>query len=267
MATIVFVHAHPDDEAGLTGGSMARATAEGHRVVLVVCTDGAHGETPDDLADGETLIDRRRKESAASAAALGVAETRWLGYRDSGMTGWAQNDEPGAFCRADVDEAGERLAAILREEQADVVVIYDWHGNYGHPDHIQVHRVGHRAADLAATPRRFEATMNRDFMLRGRDLIPEPDPEQEFDPNSPMDDGNPIGTLEHEITLAVDVTPYLEHKRRAFTAHASQVTDIGMMLSMPPAAFDAFFGTEWFIEPGAATPLHAGWLLDPVEPG
>ena len=92
--------------------------------------------------------------------------------------------------------------------------------------------------------------------------MPEPDPEGEFDPNGPMDDGNPLGTPEAEITLAVDVSPYLEHKRRALTAHASQVTDIGMMLSMPPAAFDAFFGTEWFIEPGADAPLHGGWLLD-----
>ena len=105
MATIVFVHAHPDDEAGLTGGSMARAAAEGHRVVLVVCTDGELGETPDDLADGETLVDRRASESAAAAEALGIARVRWLGYRDSGMTGWAQNDDPDAFCQADLDAA------------------------------------------------------------------------------------------------------------------------------------------------------------------
>jgi len=264
MATIVFVHAHPDDEAGLTGGSMARAAAEGHRVVLVVCTDGASGETPDDLADGETLVDRRCAESAASAAALGVAAVRRLGYKDSGMSGWPQNADPDAFCRADVEEAAGRLAAVLGEEAADVVVLYDWHGNYGHPDHVQVHRVGHRAADLAATPRRFEATMNRDFMLRNRDLTPSPEPGEEFDPSSPMDDGNPLGSSEAEIALAVDVTPYLEHKRRALAAHASQVTDIGMMLSMPPATFDAFFGTEWFIEPGSPAPVHGGWLLDRV---
>jgi LmbE family N-acetylglucosaminyl deacetylase len=262
MATIVFVHAHPDDEAGLTGGSMARAAAEGHRVVLVVCTDGGQGETPADLAPGETLVDRRRKEAEASAAVLGVAAVHRLGYRDSGMRGWPQNDDPEAFCQADVDEAGERLAAILRAEAADVVVVYDWHGNYGHPDHVQVHRVGHRAADLAGTPRRFEATMNRDLMVRTRELAPQPEGEDDFDPNGPMDDGNPFGTTEAELNLAVDVSPYLEHKRRALTAHASQVTDTTMMLSMPPAVFDAFFGTEWFIEPGSDAPLHGGWLLD-----
>ena len=262
MATIVFVHAHPDDEGALTGGSMARAAAEGHRVVLVVCTDGAQGETPDDLADGETLVERRRSEAAASAAALGIAEVRWLGYRDSGMTGWPQNEDPESFWQADVDAAGERLAAILREERADVVGLYAWHGNYGQPDHSQVHRVGHRAADLAGTPRRFEATTNRDLMRRGRDLFPDSDAAEDFDPTGPMDDGNPMGTPEAELTLAIDVTPFLEHKRQALASHASQVTDIGMMLSIPRPAFDVFFGTEWFIEPGSDAPLHGGWLLD-----
>ena len=84
MATIVFVHAHPDDEASLTSGSMARAAAEGHRVVLVVCTDGRYGESPEDLPDGETLVDRRRVETARSAELLGVARVAWLGYHDSG---------------------------------------------------------------------------------------------------------------------------------------------------------------------------------------
>ncbi|MET0460940.1 MAG: PIG-L family deacetylase, partial [Ilumatobacteraceae bacterium] len=124
MATIVFVHAHPDDEASSTAGSMARAAAEGHRVVLVVCTNGEHGEVPDDLRPGETLVDRRRAEVAVSAAVLGVARVEWLGYQDSGMNGWAQNDDAASFWRADVDEAAERLAAVLRDEQADVVVVY-----------------------------------------------------------------------------------------------------------------------------------------------
>jgi LmbE family N-acetylglucosaminyl deacetylase len=267
MATIVFVHAHPDDEAGLTGGSMARAVAEGHHVVHVVCTNGDHGEVPDDLAPGETLVDRRRTEAAAAAVALGVTDQRWLGYRDSGMTGWDGNADPASFWRTPVDVAAEKLAAILSEVAADVVVLYDWHGNYGHPDHIQVHRVGHRAADIAGTPRRFEATMNRDLMIRSRDLVPEPEGDGDFDPNGPMDDGNPIGMPEAELTLAVDVSAYVGHKRRALAAHASQVTDTTMMLSMPPAAFDAFFGTEWFVETGSTSPLHGGWLLDGIDAG
>src|SRR5690349_5182 len=132
MATLVCFHAHPDDEASLTGGSMARAAAEGHRVVLVVATDGALGEVPEDPGPGETLVDRRRLETERSLAALGGHRVVWLGYRDSGMTGWPQNAEPGTFIQADVEEAAARLAAILQEEDAAVFTTYDWHGNYGH---------------------------------------------------------------------------------------------------------------------------------------
>jgi LmbE family N-acetylglucosaminyl deacetylase len=270
MSTIVFVHAHPDDEASSTGGSMARAAAEGHRVVLVVCTNGDLGEAPDDLADGETVVERRRKETAASTAILGVARTVWLGYRDSGMHGWPQNEDPASFWQADVDEAGERLAAVLREEQADVVVLYDWHGGYGHPDHIQVHRVGHRAADLAGTPRRFESTFSRDAMKRHRAEVPQVSVEDgssgefDFDPDGPQDDGTPFGTPDSELDLRVDVSAYLDQKRRALASHASQTTDVGMMIAMPLELFAVFFGTEWFIVPGDEHRVRDGWLLDPA---
>src|SRR5689334_673117 len=142
MGTLVALHAHPDDESLTTGGTLARASAAGHRVVLVVATNGDHGEVPEDLAPGETLVDRRRAETMRSAAALGIHRVEWLGYRDSGMTGWPQNDDPQAFMRAPVDEVAARVAAILREESADAMTTYDWHGNYGHPDHIKVHAVG-----------------------------------------------------------------------------------------------------------------------------
>ena len=138
MATLVCFHAHPDDEVISTGGTIARAAAEGHRVVLDVATNGDHGEVPEDLGPDETLADRRRAETEASARVLGIARVVWLGYTDSGMTGWDQNDHPESFHRADPDEAGARLAEVLRAESADVLTIYDWHGNYGHPDHIAV---------------------------------------------------------------------------------------------------------------------------------
>ncbi|MET0143392.1 MAG: PIG-L family deacetylase [Ilumatobacteraceae bacterium] len=263
MATLVFVHAHPDDEASLTSGTMARAVAEGHRVVLVVCTNGDLGEVPDDLAAGETLVDRRKREAATSAAAIGVHRTIWLGYGDSGMYGWPQNDDPTTFGQADVDEAAERVAAILREEHADVVVVYDFHGAYGHPDHVQVHRVGHRAADLAGTPRRFETTWNRDTTARF--IAADPDMRADFDPAVPMEDGYLFGTAADEIDLAVDVTPYLAAKRAAIVAHASQVTDTGMFLTMPDEAFAEYFRYEWFLEPGTTAPPRTGWLLDPVD--
>ena len=111
MGTLVCLHAHPDDESISTGGTIARAVAEGHRVVLVVATNGDFGEVPDDLAPGETLVDRRRKETEASAAVLGLHRVAWLGYADSGMTGWEQNTLPNAFLQAPLEEAAERLAA------------------------------------------------------------------------------------------------------------------------------------------------------------
>ncbi len=266
MTTIVFVHAHPDDEAISTGGSMSRAAADGHRVVLVVCTNGELGETPDDLGEGETLVDRRRAETERSADHLGVQRIAWLGYRDSGMTGWEQNADPRSFLQADLDEAAERLASVLRDEQADVVVMYDWHGVYGHPDHVQVHRVGHRAADLAGTPKRFEATFNRDAARAGMaEMVESGAPEfEDFDPAGPADDGNPFGTPEDEIHLAVDVSAFVAAKRAAITCHASQVTDTGMFLAMPEEVFARAFGTEWFIEPGAPPGMRQGWLLDGV---
>ena len=143
MATLVTFHAHPDDECIACGGVMRAAAEAGHRVVLVVATGGEHGEiVPDVLAPGQTLAERRYDETLESARILGVARTEFLGYVDSGMVGTETNTAPGAFAAADVERAARELAAILREEAADVVTVYDEHGGYGHPDHVQVHRVG-----------------------------------------------------------------------------------------------------------------------------
>lgn len=267
MGTLVCFHAHPDDESIATGGCIARAAAEGHRVVLVVATNGDHGEVPDDLAPGESLVDRRRAETHRSAEVLGLHRVVWLGYADSGMTGWEQNHHADAFWQAPVEEAAERLAAVLREESADVLTVYDWHGNYGHPDHIQVHRVGHRAAVLAGTPRVFEATMNRDHLARMMAVartMAEADgvePGDDFDPDGPADDGNPFGTPEHELHLAVDVRAYLHLKRESMRCHRSQITDSSFFLEMPDEAFAGSFGTEWFIERDAPPGLREGWFF------
>ena len=269
MGTLVVFHAHPDDEVISTGGTIARAANDGHRVVLVVATNGDHGEVPDDLAPGETLVDRRRRETEASAQVLGVSRIVWLGYTDSGMTGWAQNSDPDSFHLADTAVAGARLADVLREESADVLTIYDWHGNYGHPDHIAVHRVGVAAAQLVPEVRVLEATMNRDAFVRmieaarnaGADLG-SPDGEQEdFDPTGPADDGNPMGMPEAELTLAVDVTGHLDAKRAAMRCHASQIEDTSFFLQMPDEAFAEAFGTEWFIEHDGHPPFRAGWIF------
>lgn len=270
MATIVTFHAHPDDEVMSTGGTIARAVDEGHRVVLVVATGGEHGEVPDDLDvdAGETLLVRRRAETEAAARELGIHRVVWLGYSDSGMTGWDGNDHPESFHRADLDDAARRLTSVVEEEAADVLTIYDWHGNYGHPDHIQVHRVGIAAAALVPGVRVVEATMNRDEMAkmisdaREQGITFDDTEDGEFDPHGPADDGNPMGTPESELTLAVDVVPWVERKRAALRCHRSQVTDTSLFLEMPDDVFARAFGTEWFIEHGVDPPMREGWIFD-----
>jgi LmbE family N-acetylglucosaminyl deacetylase len=264
MSTIVFLHAHPDDECILTGGSIARASDEGHRVVLVTCTNGDHGEVPEDLRSGETLVDRRKHETERSAEVLGISRIVWMGYEDSGMTGWEQNQRAGAFCNASLDDAAHTLATILDEEQADVLVTYDWHGGYGHPDHIMVHKVGHRAGELRPNVKVLEATMNRDRIRRLRDVAREAgvsEEELDFDPDGPADDGNPMGSLESEINISVDVTAWAPRKREAVSCHASQVSTSGFFLSMDEDMFALAFGNECYIVPGDNSPMREGWIL------
>ncbi|RNI24687.1 PIG-L deacetylase family protein [Flexivirga caeni] len=262
MSTIVFFHAHPDDESSQTAGSMARASDEGHRVVVVYATGGEHGEVPDDLAPGETVADRRRAEAEASARVTGTARVAWLGYHDSGMTGWEQNADPLSFHQAPVEQAAARLAAILDEEDADVLVGYDWHGGYGHPDHVKVHTVTYAAAALAArAPRVLEETMNRDAMRTQLQAARAAGIEVELDPDGPMDDGNPMGLPEAELHWAVDVSSYLDRIRAAMQSHRSQVSDIGMFMAMPRGVFAASFGTEYFRERGRPDGMTHAWFL------
>ena len=253
VATLVTFHAHPDDEAIATGGTMAAAAADGHRVVLVVATGGEVGEVDDGfLADGETLGDRRRVETFDAAEQLGVHRVEFLGYHDSGMMGEPTNDDPACFWQADVDEAATKLAALLEEESADVLTCYDDHGGYGHPDHIQVHRVGHRAAELAGTPRLYESTMNRDRMLAMRDEAAKAG--IDFGPDQDDDDFDldSFGTPEVEITTAVDVAAHLQAKKAAMAAHASQIAEDSFFMQLPDEAFAMAFGVEHYIRVGAS---------------
>ncbi|MFT4293975.1 MAG: PIG-L family deacetylase [Micropruina sp.] len=264
MSTIMFVHAHPDDEGTLTAGAMIRAAEEGHRVVVVFATGGEHGEAPDDLRPGETVAQRRRAEAEQAARIAGVAGLHWLGYRDSGMAGWEQNHHPRAFLQADPEEAAERLAALIASERPDVLVGYDWHGNYGHPDHIRVHQVVRRAAELAGNrPRLFEATMNRDLVRRlyRTALDGGIEDAQGFDPDRPMNDGNPLGTPEAEINLQVDVSAQVARRREVMACHASQVTDIQAWLSLPAEGYAAMFSTEHYVEVGSSDPIRPGWFF------
>ncbi len=259
MATVVYVHAHPDDEASQTSGAMARLAREGHRVVLVYATNGDHGELPEDLGD-ESLVAYRRREAQASAAVIGTSAIHWLGYGDSGMTGWRQNDDPGSLHAAPVEEAAARLADILDDEDADVVVGYDWHGGYGHPDHVKVHQIVRRAVQLARrTPRHLESTMNRDHMRRLHQAALAAGEQAGWDPDRPMDDGNPFGMPENELHFAVDVREFVDVKRAALACHASQRSDIGAFLGMPVEVFTHAFGYEFYLEPGSDTVLVEAW--------
>src|SRR5580692_9226998 len=156
---LLFVHAHPDDESIGTGATMAKYAAEGAHVTLVTCTLGELGEIiPPSLAHlaaeaEDRLGEYRVGELDAACAALGVTDHRFLGgrgrWRDSGMIGTEGNDDPRCFWRADLDEAARALLEVIREAGPQVLVSYDAHGAYGHPDHIQAHRVTRRAFELA----------------------------------------------------------------------------------------------------------------------
>ena len=250
MATLVSFHAHPDDEAIPTGGTLAMAAKDGHRVVLVFATRGEHGEVEEGFLDeGETLADRRVQETHRSAEILGAQRVEFLGYVDSGMMDTPENDAPDSFWQADIEEAAAKLAAILKEEDAEVLTVYDDHGVYGHPDHIQVHRVGVRAAELAGTPRVYESTGNRDHIRDGLMQAQQMGVEMpgDLDPTA-FDD---FGVTDDQITTVVDASDFLDVKRAAMRAHASQIAEASFFLSIPDEFFGLAFGQEWYIRRGA----------------
>lgn len=251
MATLACFHAHPDDEAIATAGILGKAKADGHRTIVVFATRGELGETPDWIEAGETLGELRTREAEAACAILGVDRVEWLGYRDSGVEDDDRNHDTDTFHSAALDGAAETLAAILRAERVDVLTVYDENGNYGHPDHIKVHEVGYRAAELAQTPLVYETTIDRDFIIAsmrdGAADFPEgveiPDPEE-------MNLGMPAA----RITTEVDVSAFATIKREAMAAHASQINETSFFLQMPEDRFGEVFGREWFIRRGGPLP-------------
>ena len=258
VQTLVFFHAHPDDEASQTSGTMSIAAALGHRVVTVFATNGEHGTVPADLASGESVADRRRAEAEAAARVIGTQRIAWLGYEDSGMTGWEQNNNQRSFVQATLDQAAGRLAAILDEEDADALIGYDWHGNYGHPDHIKVHQVTYRAVELAhRRPRVLEQTSNRDRATRLAPKARELGLDMDLD-EWVGDDGLPIGLPETDLRWQVDVTGVIDRKRAALVAYASQ-SDTQWMLSLPEAALTLWLGTEHYREADRPGPMERTW--------
>jgi len=243
---------------------MALAAEAGHRVVLVLATKGEQGEPVDGvLSEGETLGERRTQEAQLSGEILGAHRVEFLGYEDSGMIGEPTNDNPACFWQADVGEAAVRLAAILNEEDADILTVYDDHGGYGHPDHINVHRVGIAAAGLAGTPKVFMSTMNRTRMqaLMAESKIMQESFQDDESDEPPTVDTDTFGTPEDIITHAVDVTSRLAQKRASMAAHASQISEEDFFLKLPLDQFAMAFGTEWYID--GSSPRSAGQAFVP----
>ncbi len=271
-AGLLLVHAHPDDESFGTGGLIARSVAEGRRVDLVVCTGGEEGEIHDASLDHDEAKPRMREIRAAeldcAVASLrgggpGELRVHSLGYRDSGMMGSDANAHPACFWKADPDEATGRLVSVIREAQPAVMVTYDVNGNYGHPDHINAHRVAVSAMQAAADPSRFpdagqayavakfyEVAYNRDrwSTLMGEmkergiklpwDFDAEPDADEARDP---------FGVPEGEISTFVDVDAWADAKRAAMDCHKTQRQDFGWLLDLPDDLAARILSPESFV--------------------
>ncbi|MEU8889881.1 PIG-L family deacetylase [Streptomyces sp. NPDC048442] len=253
MATVVAFHAHPDDEVLMTGGTLAGAASEGHRVVIVTATDGNTGE-----ATGQEPL--RMRELRASAAALGVHRVVHLGYADSGRDRSMLSDPPGRvrFARVDPDEAAERLAEILRAERADVLLSYDVNGGYGHRDHVKVHEVGRRAAARTSVALLLEATLPREPIVRALRLACR----LGLVPLETLEAFRGAYTPRAAITHRIDTRHAARRRQAALAAHQSQIHGTGRIaplmrfaLRLPAPLFGLLWGREWYVEPGA-TPAY-----------
>lgn len=243
------------------GGTLARYAAAGEHVVVVAATRGEVGEIHnhhDPDAVRQRLGELREAELRAACRILGVTAVEVLGYRDSGMAGTPENDDPGAFCRADFMEAVGRLVRLIRRHRPEVMTAYDTFGGYGHPDHIQVNRVGTAAffgaSDLGRFPledgeepwqpaKLYWVTWPRERTRRRRrmaaeagEITPE---EAEREPDS--------GTPDEHISTYVDVAPWFDRKWGAIVAHRTQIAEASWVMALPEDVRRAAFGREAFI--------------------
>ncbi|MEU2153875.1 N-acetyl-1-D-myo-inositol-2-amino-2-deoxy-alpha-D-glucopyranoside deacetylase [Streptomyces sp. NPDC019396] len=265
---LLLVHAHPDDESINNGATMARYAAEGAHVTLVTCTLGEEGEViPPALghltADREDGLGTHRiGELAAAMAALGVTDHRFLGgpgrFRDSGMMGLPQNQRSGAFWSADVDEAACHLVQVIRSVRPQVLVTYDPHGGYGHPDHIQAHRVAMRAAELAADPAcRPDLGEPHSIAKIYWNRVPESAAEHGF---AALRAAGPSGAFpgiadmadipgivdDAEITAEIDGGVYADRKVAAMRAHVTQIVVDGPFFALSNGLGQPLFTTECY---------------------
>jgi N-acetyl-1-D-myo-inositol-2-amino-2-deoxy-alpha-D-glucopyranoside deacetylase len=248
------VHAHPDDESLGSGGTLLRYGRRGVRTVVVMCTGGEAGEISDPaLATPENLGEVRRAETEGAMAILGVERLAWLGYRDSGMAGTDDNDDPRSFHRANPEEAVGRLVRLIREERPQVIASYDVNGTYGHPDHVMAHRVAQAAYWAAGDPNRFrdagpawtvpklyEQVNPRTNMERMREAMRAAGVERGREGESPEEEERRFrerlqrfAVPDHALTTLVDIAEFIDAKRDAVLAHRTQMGPEGRFSRIP----------------------------------
>jgi mycothiol conjugate amidase Mca len=269
---ILMVHAHPDDECLSTGGVLARYSAEGIRTVLVTATGGEEGEivvpeidTPENHANLRAIRD---KELACSVKKLGINVLERLEYRDSGMVGTEANNHPESFHQADKDEATRRLVALIRRYRPQVLVTYDEHGGYGHPDHIACHEITLAAFDAAGDPAHYPddgapwtpqklyyTAFPRSAMYRAWQLLREQGVKTPLD--NPDFDITRFTTPDTRITTEVPIGEYLQQKHDAIECHITQIVPTHPMLSLPLETMRELFGMEYFIRAASRVDVPA----------
>jgi N-acetyl-1-D-myo-inositol-2-amino-2-deoxy-alpha-D-glucopyranoside deacetylase len=255
--SLLLVHAHPDDETIGTGATMAKYAADGANVTLITCTLGEEGEVlvpafagiAADKAD--QLGGWRIHELDEACRILGVSDHRFLGgagrYRDSGMMDTPSNENPRCFWRADLDEAAAHLADVIREVKPQVVVTYDDFGGYGHPDHIQAHRVTVRAVEQTRdiVQKLYFTTVPRSFIEASIKALKEQG--QEFFGGAESADDVPFAKSDEDITTQVDGRDYLDVKMDAMRAHATQIEVDGPFFALSNHIGHKAFGLEHYV--------------------
>jgi LmbE family N-acetylglucosaminyl deacetylase len=244
--TLMAVHAHPDDEASTTGGILAKYSAEGVRTVLVTCTNGELGDTPtgkpgEEAHDTAHAVSLRLAELEESCRVLGISHLELLGYHDSGMMGWETNDAPGSFWSMPVQQAAEPLVELIRRYEPDVVVTYDDFGFYGHPDHIQAHRITLSALETTGSRAKlYFPTFRRSNLPLFRERL------QEAGLELPDIDESSFGVPDEAVGATIDCREHAPAKLAALAAHVSQQENI-FFLRIPMEHFVEGFGTEEFV--------------------
>jgi len=275
--SLLLVHAHPDDETINNGATMAMYVAAGYNVTLVTCTRGEEGEilVPELqhlAADKEDSLDQIREVELANAMkALGVTDHRFLGapdhrYRDSGMMGTPSNENPNVFWQADLDSASQDLVKIILEVKPDVLVTYDDFGGYGHPDHIQAHRVAMRAAELASPEwdikKIYWNTMPRSVIQKGIDAMKAAG--SDFMGVESADE-LPFAKPDEVVTTHIDGSRFVDQKMKAMASHPTQIALDGPFFALSNNVGLNVWGNEYYTlvkgeKSGPLTP--EGWEQD-----